>query len=742
MLSCYHVGIIKSTTTMFLKNFPNTFIALIHDSDKSKPIISKTKLSRSDIPDGYGSFFTVNGFTGARKKENLTHISGVFADIDQKEGKMSLQDIQQMVFVDLPPTFINETKNGWHLIWKLSEPITDITPELIKTIEGINRRFVAMYGADNAAIDVGHLLRIPGTEHRKNPAEPFLIKTAYTSDAVYSLDELTKVYDPIIKEDATVEYGTLTDDVETRLNRMLEKTHIRALWDGEDGESSEGDMSLCCHLAFWLAKDFTAIEQAWLQSPRGSREKVQKRADYRKLTIDKAISLTTEVYKKKVVMEKSDDIDDIDESELMTVVRNPGKDNEYTEILANDENIIRILSHYKVAKYDCFKNKAYLKVNGDWIIRDDGADGKLFSWLVKKFDFLAKVQVRRVSQMITVVQYRHVFDSAQDYLSGLTWDGVPRLNNWLHNVFYVENDKYHQEVGSKWWMGLVSRILEPGRKFDNVLIIQGGQSVGKSSTFLTIAGGIDNHVEFTDLHVREMQQDIQGKLIVEFAEAAIFSKADSESLKSIVSRQSDTFRIPYEAHPRDFPRRCAFAVSANNDDILKDSTGGRRWWVVDLPDDMKVYPPKRHAQIGWLEENRDQLFAEAAQRVKSGEEFWEMDEYELQKRQKSITATEQDEDLFYNWYHALGAFEQNQGISVRQAYCRAYRVDYRGEPLDEVTASIKKSDEMRVSRILKKIGLEKRHTMSGKYWFPGEGFDRNFAIKFPKTVHEKEDVNW
>ena len=136
------------------------------------------------------------------------------------------------------------------------------------------------------------------------------------------------------------------------------------------------------------------------------------------------------------------------------------------------------------------------------------------------------------------------------------------------------------------------------------------------------------------------------------------------------------------------------------------------------------------------------MFAEAAQRVKSGEEFWEMDEYELQKRQKSITATEQDEDLFYDWYHALGAFEQNQGITVRQAYCRAYRVDYRGEPLDEVTASIKKSDEMRVSRILKKIGLEKRHTRDGKYWFPGEGFDRNFAIKFPKTVHEKEDANW
>ena len=286
---------------MFLKNFPSTFIALIHDSDKTKPVITKTTLKASDIPDGYGAFFTVNGFRGTRKKENLTHVSGVFADIDQKGGKMSLQDIQQMVFVDLPPTFINETKNGWHLIWLLTEPIVEITQELVKTIEGINRRFVEVYGADNAAIDIGHLLRIPGTEHRKNPAEPFRIATVYQSDDTYTLDELIAEYPPIIKEDMAVEYGTLGDDVQSRLNRMLQKPNIAALWSGDDtnqGES-ESDMALCCHLAFWLAKDPNAMEQAWLQSPRGQREKVQKRADYRKLTIDKAISLTSEVYTPK-----------------------------------------------------------------------------------------------------------------------------------------------------------------------------------------------------------------------------------------------------------------------------------------------------------------------------------------------------------------------------------------------------------------------------------------------------------
>lgn len=737
---------------MQLKDFPNRFIALIHDSDKKKPIIEKKSLSKKDIPPGYGAFFTVNGFVGERKKSKLTHVSGVFADIDQKQGKVSLQDIQQMTFVDLPPTIINETKNGYHCIWKLAEPIVvidDNRAELIETVEGIQRRFVSLYQADNAAVDVGHLLRIPGTEHRKNPTDPFVITTVYEGEDTYTLEELSRVYEPVKKEaPVEVAVGVFTDDVSARLAKMLRKDKVKQLYDGELGQKSEQDQALCNHLAFWFAKDMEVMRSVWLQSPLGQREKVQKRKDYQDLTLSKAITNTTEMYDPhhgQLIADASSD-DEIDLDTLMSVTKNKGKDTEYEQILDNDENIIRILSHYGIARYDSFKNRSYVKVGGEWLRRDDGADGKVYSWIVGKFPFLAAVPQRKVAQMITVVQYRHTFDSAQDYLNSITWDGVPRLSQWLHSVFYVEDDKYHQEIGRKWWMGLASRILNPGCKFDNVLIIQGGQRVGKSTVFLIIAGE-ENHIEFTETHVKEMTQDMQGKLVVEFAEAAIFSKADTETLKSIVTRQTDTFRVPYEAHPRDFKRRCVFAVTANNDDILKDSTGGRRWWVVDLPSDMKVYPPKRMANFAWLKEHRDQLFAEAAARVLSGEEFWELDDYELKKRQRAITATEQDEDLFYNWYHTLSAAEQNRGVSIRDAYCGAYKVDYRGDPLDITTTSIKKTDEMRVGRILSKIGLVKKRERLGSgrlvLWVPGEDFDRDYTIKFPVSKHEKiEDPKW
>lgn len=286
---------------MQLKDFPDRFIALIHDSDKTKPIIEKQTLGKTDIPAGYGAFFTVNGFSGERKKNKLSYISGVFADIDQKQGKMSLQDIQQMIFMDLPPTIINGTKNGYHCIWKLTEPIVvtdENRKEIIETVEGIHRKFVELYKADNAAVDVGHLLRIPNTEHRKNPAEPFVIATVYETDDTYTLDELVKVYEPIVKEEFVAEVGTLSIDADKAIERMLEKPKVKDLWDGRVPEDklSESDQALCNHLAFWLQKDPVAIETAWLKSPLGNREKTQQRKDYRDTTIMKAIAVTKDVY--------------------------------------------------------------------------------------------------------------------------------------------------------------------------------------------------------------------------------------------------------------------------------------------------------------------------------------------------------------------------------------------------------------------------------------------------------------
>jgi len=702
-----------------------------------------------------GSYFTPNGYNGRRLKENLTNVNAVFADWDFKpQGDeptgFRKPDYKQFMLDldDLPtPTFVVESGNGWHLYWLLNESI-EVTEEnreeLTKQVEGIHRHIHQQYGSDSGAMDVLRLMRQPGSIHKKQPAHPFEVKVVEDNeDTRYTLEELLIAIPPVYKEIGDVPV-TDKDDWDIRQvaidvwkqkgDEVSFDTLGRMVWNGKKTGTFIGRNGTQNYIAT-TSDDFPFRGNATTYS--AGVLGISTKEAYRWLISKYGERGNTEVMvqemKKEIVIQ-----DTFSWESLMSITKNKGTDKEYEEYIANDENIIRILNHYKMAKYDEFTSRAFLLISDTWVVRDDGADGRLYSWLVAKFPFLAKVTVKKIAELVTFVQYRNKFDSAKDYINSLTWDGVARLDTWLPKVFFVDEDSYYRDIGSKWFMGIVARILQPGCKFDNALVVHGGQGIGKSSVFLIIAGE-ENHVEFTDLKVREMQQDIQGKLIVEFAEAAIFSKADSESLKSIISRQTDTFRVPYERHPRDFPRRCVFAVTANNDDILKDSTGGRRWWAVEVPPDMRVYPPQRKADIHWLRDNRDQLFAEAKVRFQNGEDFRNVDELELIKHQKSITATEQDEDLFYNWYHGLTADHQNRGVTIRGTYCGTYKHDRMGEPLREDEVSINKADEMRVGRILKKLGLEKIHTKTTNVWVPGQMFDRNFKIKFQTTIHEKEE---
>jgi len=194
---------------------------------------------------------------------------------------------------------------------------------------------------------------------------------------------------------------------------------------------------------------------------------------------------------------------------------------------------------------------------------------------------------------------------------------------------------------------------------------------------------------------------------VEFSEGAVFTKSDQETLKSIVTRQQDTYRPPYARASKDFPRRCVFAVTANNDEILKDDTGNRRWWVVFLPD--------QDADLDWLQETRDQLYAEAYHRVMTlKESVWEIPADSLKTHQDQARMREQNEDIYELWYRGLSDQEKAQGVTARQAYCAVIEPrDKNGDPIDENHVNIEKRVEMTITRIFKHLGLKKHRLGRG-----------------------------
>lgn len=389
------------------------------------------------------------------------------------------------------------------------------------------------------------------------------------------------------------------------------------------------------------------------------------------------------------------------------------------------ENVIRALRSFHLVRYDTFKNKYEIKENNVWVIREDYHDIRLHSRMSNNYNFLCKQGIGTVRDAITLVGAENTYDSAQDYINGLEWDKTPRLDSWISKTYHVEDNEYHQAVGSNWLKGLVKRILYPGSKFDYALLLQGPQGIKKSTSLLAIASD-KYHVEFTDIKVKEFQQDIQGKLIVEFSEGAVFKKSEQETLKSILTRQQDTYRPPYARASRDFPRRCVFAVTANNDEILKDDTGNRRWWVVLVPD--------QEADVKWLSENRNQLFAEARYRLVELEETtWEIPDTALRTNQETVRQREENEDIIRKWYESLMPQTKNEGVTVRKAYCDVFTpTDREGHLMDEDHVSINIKTSMSIARIFKHIGLVKRRIQKEgereSAWFPKETLPSDYPI--------------
>lgn len=122
---------------------------------------------------GYGIFWSIQEFDGARRKENLTYLNGFAIDIDSGAKEEQLELIKTNIW----PTWVIETKRGFHLYWLFHEPQeVRFTEELELQYKGTLKKLIWFYGADENAADICRVLRAPYFYHLKEPSDPFMVK--------------------------------------------------------------------------------------------------------------------------------------------------------------------------------------------------------------------------------------------------------------------------------------------------------------------------------------------------------------------------------------------------------------------------------------------------------------------------------------------------------------------------------------------------------------------------------------
>lgn len=196
------------------------------------------------------------------------------------------------------------------------------------------------------------------------------------------------------------------------------------------------------------------------------------------------------------------------------------------------------------------------------------------------------------------------FDPLTDYLNGLKWDGVKRLDSWLAAYMGAEATVLNSAIGRLTLIAAVRRAFVPGTKFDQILVLEGPEGRNKSSAVEMLAGTAN----FSDQSIltvddRAQQEAVQGVWIYEIADLAGIHRADVERVKAFASRQVDRARPAYGRARVDKPRRCIFFATTNDNMYLKGFTGNRRFWPVQVG----------HIDLIALKRDRDQLWAEAVE---------------------------------------------------------------------------------------------------------------------------------
>lgn len=246
---------------------------------------------------------------------------------------------------------------------------------------------------------------------------------------------------------------------------------------------------------------------------------------------------------------------------------------------------------------------------GEWTEQDTI---RLQAWLGRYLAFRPTRQM--VDDAVSIVAARSGFHPIREYLSGLKWDGKPRLDRWLTDHFGVTHNEYSKMVGKCSLISAVARVFEPGCLAKYVLILEGPQDLGKSRSIRALAGAEWFKDTPPDLSSKDGRIALRGVWIYELAELDGLNRHDAATIKAYISSPTDNFRPPYERREITAKRQNIFIGTVNSvaRGYLKDETGGVRFWPVLVT----------KADAEGLARERDQLWAEAVHRYNAGERWW------------------------------------------------------------------------------------------------------------------------
>lgn len=321
------------------------------------------------------------------------------------------------------------------------------------------------------------------------------------------------------------------------------------------------------------------------------------------------------------------------------------------KVINSIKNVVAVLENDPLIKgkigFNEFANRALLlgklpwnsEIGADWKDSDD-AGLRLYLESTQQI-----THIKKIDDALKLTFENNTFHPVRDYLKSLKWDGKERVETVLIDYLGAYDNKYVRMVTRKWLCGAVARIFKPGIKFDHMLVLTGPQGAQKSSFFRILAKDWFTD-SIQDVDGNQAIEKLMNSWIVEFGELQAFSRSESNAIKRFVTSQEDRTRLAFDRRSSYLKRQCVFAGTTNKSEFLKDDTGNRRFWPVEVKKENRTKDVFKD-----LEVERDQIWAEAVY-------LWKV-------KKESIYLTEKEEELARVQQEGHREISEKEGLILR-----------------------------------------------------------------------------
>jgi predicted P-loop ATPase len=361
------------------------------------------------------------------------------------------------------------------------------------------------------------------------------------------------------------------------------------------------------------------------------------------------------------------------------------RDPDVRDVFMYDEMLRAIVMTHEIGRIDtCHR----------WVTEADVINA--VEWL--QLNGLPSIGIETVRNALHARAHECAQHPVRNYLRSLQWDGTPRLNFWLTTYLGAEYNAYNEHIGRMFLTSMVARIADPGCQADHMMVLEGPQGILKSSA-CRVLGGEWFSDGLPDITAgREASQHLRDKWLVEVAEMHSMNRAEATLLKSFISRTVERYRPSYGRLEVHEPRQCVFVGTTNMDQYLKDPTGGRRFWPVRTGVTGEIH-------LLLLEQNRDQLFAEAVQAYRNGAWWWPDASLENLIRPEQAARYQGDiwEDKIAEWL----ADHTEPTVTVRKIAENALSI---------LSSQMRHEHALRIAAILRDLGWTSKRTGRQRWW--------------------------